>query len=71
MKEETKKKKKKKNSTAHTNEFCLNSTTLLTNGWKGIRINAFRICNYNQKTHQKKNWHNILNKEMSVMFNMS
>ena len=71
MKEE--KKKKKKNPTTHTNEFCLNSTTLLTNGWKWIRINVFRICNYNQKTNQKKkkNWHNILNKEMSVMFNMS
>ena len=48
------KKEKKKKSTAHTNEFCLNSTTLLTNGWKGIRINAFRICNYNQKTNLKK-----------------
>ena len=70
MKEETKK-KKKKNPSAHTNEFCLNSTTLLTNGWKGIRINVFRICNCKQKTNQKKNWHDILNKEMSIMFNMS
>ena len=69
MKEATK--KKKKDPISHTNKFCLNSTTLLTNGWKRIRINVFRICNYNQKDKpKKKKWHNILNKEMSVMFNM-
>ena len=70
MKKETKK-KNENNPIAHTNEFCLNSTTLLTDGWKGIRSNVFRICNYNQKTNQKKNWHKILNKKMSVIFNMS
>ena len=52
MKEATK--KKKKDPISHTNKFCLNSTTLLTNGWKRIRINVFRICNYNQKDKPKK-----------------
>ena len=53
MKEETKE-EKEKSKCSHKWVLLKLSTTLLTNRWKGIRINVFRIYNYKQKANQEK-----------------
>ena len=53
MKEETKE-GKEKSKCSHKWVLLKLSITLLTNRWKGIRIDVFRICNYSQKANQEK-----------------